>query len=244
VGADGAGEALRRSLARAGVGVEGLEVCDAAATGRAQVVVAADGENMIVVEPGANRLARFALRAPGRAVYLAQLEVPASAAAAMFRSAARGSVRILNAAPAAPEGRALLPLIDILVVNRRELAAYAGPGLEPASAARSLIERDDQIVVVTEGAQGALAVGPKRTIRVPGRTARAIDTTGAGDCFVGAFAAVLAEGLGLERALALANLAASLSVEVEGADAAPTRAAVEALERLAPGGGSPAPAKA
>jgi ribokinase len=236
VGADGPGEALRRSLAEAGVGVEGLEIRDDAATGRAEVVVAADGENMIVVDPGANRLARFAPQAEGAAVYLAQLEVPAPAAAAMFRSAAPGSVRILNAAPAAPEGRALLPLLDILVVNRRELAAYAGAGLEPAGAARSLIRRDDQIVVVTLGAEGALAVGPTRTIRVPGRTARVVDTTGAGDCFVGVFAAALAEGLGLERALGLANLAASLSVEVEGADAAPARAAVEARERLAPAG--------
>jgi ribokinase len=222
VGADEAGAALRAGLVGEGIEVKGLAAHPGVATGRAHVFVGQDGENMIVVDAGANRLARFeAASASEPCVYLTQMETPVEVAAHMFAGAAPGSVCIFNAAPALPEGRVLLPLADIVVVNRRELAAYAGEGGDAAQAARRLLTRGGQTIVVTLGAAGALAVAAGIHVEVAGRPTRAVDTTGAGDCFVGVLAAALASEVSLEAALDLANAAASLSVETLGADSAP-----------------------
>ena len=163
VGADEAGAVLRAGLAREGIEVGGLATHAGAATGRAHVFVGSDGENMIVVDAGANRLARFEAASTGEpCVYLTQMETPVEAAAHMFAAAAPGSVTIFNAAPALAEGRALLAAADILVVNRRELAAYAGEAGDVVQAARSLLTREGQTIVVTLGASGALAIAGRR----------------------------------------------------------------------------------
>jgi ribokinase len=209
-------------------------------TGQAFIWVSRAGENSIVVAGGAN----LAL-APGDVdtsalaearVLLAQLETPVEAIEALFASpAAAGRLKLLNAAPAAPEGRRLFALTDILIVNETELATYAGlPTVDASldavkSAARGLISREDQVVVVTLGPAGAVAVDGAGHEVVVGRPAAVVDTTGAGDCFCGVLAARLAEGEPLPAALRWANVAASLSTERPGATPSmPSRAEIEA----------------
>ena len=235
VGDDEAGRWLTGELVAAGVEVSGLVRLDAP-TGGAQIVVGDGGENLIVVTPGANALLLpVHLQPPaGPGVRLAQLEVPVEAIEAFFRQPGP-AIRILNAAPAEPEGRRLLPLTDILIVNESELAAYAGLVADPdtpetaAEAARTLLSRPGQTVLVTLGKAGAIAVTDTETLAVAGRPARAVDTTGAGDCFCGALAAALDEGQPMRQALRFANLAASLSVEKPGAAASmPSRAEIDA----------------
>jgi ribokinase len=114
-------------------------------------------------------------------------------------------------------------LTDIIVVNETELARYARVATAPertddiAALARGLLCRPAQRVVVTLGAAGAMAVAADTVIQMPGRTAKVVDTTGAGDCFCGVLAASLSEGADLGQAMAQANAAAALSTEVHGA---------------------------
>ena len=204
-------------------------------TGQAYIFVSAAGENMIVVVGGANQRVGpadvDALDVAARCVFLAQLETTVEAIEALFTSAAAGNgMRILNAAPALAEGAKLFPLADILVVNETELARYAGAG-DVGLAARRLISRVGQTVIVTLGAEGAMAVDAASVPTAAGRPARVVDTTtGAGDCFCGVLAACLSEGAAMADALALANAAASISTERAGAAVAATlRAEVEAL---------------
>ena len=238
VGRDEAGEALLAAMQAAGVATDHVAQLGGHATGQACVWVSQAGENSIVVCGGAN-LALGATAASGATlegcrVLLAQLETPVAAIEALFQSpAAAAATKILNAAPALAEGRRLFPMADILVVNETELASYAGTpapaeDLEAvAAAARRLIARDRQTVVVTLGKAGAAAVDAAGWRRALGRPAAAIDTTGAGDCFCGVLAARLDDGLDLPAALAWANAAASLSTEKPGA--APSMPSLEEI---------------
>jgi ribokinase len=226
VGEDAAGDFL---LAAAGVDVSGVARRAGAPTGQAAIFVSPSGENMIVVAGGANAtLTRLDLAGEATApakVWLAQLETPVDAVEAFFEAArGPGALTILNAAPAIPEGRRLFEAADILIVNETELAAYAGPGASEdgvAKAARTLISRAGQSVIVTLGAKGAMAVDRDGVFRVEGRAARVVDATGAGDAFCGVLAASLSEGTPLKDALHLANIAGALSTERAGASVSP-----------------------
>ena len=236
VGQDEAGTVMLASLRGAGVATDQVVVLPDHPTGQAFIWVSAAGENSIVVAGGANALLTAQHAAsPGRhAVILGQLETPVATLQAAFEHA-DSAIRILNAAPALDEGRSLLPLTDILIVNETELARYAELATVPeavddvAAAARRLITRDGQTVIVTLGKAGALAVGSDSLHRVEGRPARVVDTTGAGDCFCGVLAAKLSEGADLPTAMLWANTAAGLSTEKPGAaPSMPTRAQIEA----------------
>ncbi len=222
VGRDDAAEFLIGKLDGAGVATNAI-ARDASPTGRGMINVSDAGENMIVVVGGAN-LAVTAEQVgavdltPFR-VFIAQLETPFAGIEAFFGSAAaRAGTRILNAAPAMLEASPLFALADIVVVNETELARYSGfesGGVDRA--ARRLISRPDQHIVVTLGAAGARVVGVDTDLVVPGRFAAVVDTTGAGDCFCGVMAAALSEGASLEAAVAVANTAAGVSTEHAGA---------------------------
>ncbi len=244
VGRDEAGALMLAAMREAGVITDHVAQLAEHPTGQAFIWVSAAGENSIVVAGGANAaLQPDAVRAAavtGCAVFLAQLETPVAAIEALFAgAAAQGATRILNAAPAVEDGRRLFALTDILIVNETELARYAGTGAVPeqlddiGSAARGLISRAGQTVIVTLGKAGAVAVETDRLTVVEGRPAAVVDTTGAGDCFCGVLAARLAQGEPLEAAMAWANMAAALSTERLGAAASmPTRLAIEAALRL------------
>jgi ribokinase len=242
VGRDEAGEVMLAAMQDAGVDTRRVVELADQPTGQAFIWVSDAGENSIVVAGGANAALTSghvaASMTGAQGVFLAQLETPVDAIEALFAGEARKGVRILNAAPAIEAGRRLLPLTDILVVNETELARYAGLEIIPetpddiAAAALALTTRPDQTVIVTLGGAGAMAIGAEHRLVVEGRPARVVDTTGAGDCFCGVLAARLAQGDGLQAAMAWANVAASLSTERPGATPSmPTWKEIEAAGR-------------
>lgn len=214
---------------------DGVDVADvavtAAPTGIAMIAVDRAAENMIVVASGANRLARA--DAVGRRMgegdtLVLQFEVPRGTVLEAARAAsARGARVVLNAAPAAPVDEDLARLVDVLVVNEHEAAEIArGSGLpeDPAAFARAFAKRSGGAAVVTLGAAGALAADGDRAYHVAAPKVRVVDTTAAGDAFVGALAAALDRGAALGAALAEAVAAGSLAVEVLGAQPSLPRA--------------------
>ena len=240
-GDDEPGNRMRAFLQESEVDTALIKVRPDHPTGQAFINVAQSGENSIVIVTGANGELRPADIAAqplsGCKIFLAQLESPVETVRAFFHQALmQRGLALLNAAPAEKAGATLFPLVDVLIVNEAELATYAGlsqPRKEAdmvAVAARQLICRDGQAIVVTLGAAGVVLVTGERVHSVPSRPADVVDTTGAGDCFCGVFAAGLASGLALDEALKLAVTAASLSVERPGAATSlPTRTEVEAI---------------
>jgi ribokinase len=217
VGDDDAGRLLLGALVDAGVDASGVLVAEEAPSGIALITVDDEGENAIVVSPGANsrvsvsdvEAAADVLQAAS--VVLLQLEIPFEA---VERAAglASGTV-ILNPAPAAELPRSLLAEMDVLVPNRSELERLSGE-TDPATAARSL---HPARVIATLGSQGALVVSEDGVEAIEGHEVKAVDTTAAGDCFCGALAAGLDRGLDLTAAARRANAAAALSTTHAGA---------------------------
>lgn len=229
VGDDEAGRDLLGWLDGNGVDTGAVAVVGAP-TGRAHVMVDPTGENAIVVAAGANDhvssgIVHRLLR-PGD-VLVCQLEIPPAAVVEALSAARRaGAVAVLNAAPEHRCPPEALAAADVLVVNGTE-AVGLGAGPTPDEA-RRLLTRPDGVVIVTLGGAGAVVVTGEDAVTVPGRTVPVVDTTGAGDCFVGYLAAGLAEGDLAPDAAARANVAASLAVGVAGAGPSmPLRDAVE-----------------
>lgn len=205
--------------------VEGIDISalgrSATATGMAVIALHPDGDNSIFVLPGAN--AHLALDEAGRrliatsTVLVAQLEVPVSAVDDALHVARAAGVRtILNAAPAVPLDDSLLESVDVLVVNEHEAALLGGYD-DPIRAAAAL-GRTVGLTVVTLGAEGAAVVGRDGGVeRHPGLRANAVDTTGAGDTFVGVLAAALAAGESTRVAVHRGVAAGALAVERIGA---------------------------
>jgi ribokinase len=240
VGEDEAGVQLIDFLVQAGVDVGGVLRFRDHSTGRARISVSPSGENQIVVTSGANGAIRsqdISSRLPqGAKVALAQFETPLAAIEAFFTADAMGYARkILNAAPAVVGGDALFPLADMIIFNQSELATYLQLDCEPQSLgallpARRFLTRPTQAAVVTLGALGAAAIWADRTLLVEGFAVEPLDTTGAGDCLCGVLAGAIANGLGSERALTLANAAAALCTLTAGAaQAIPSWDQVEAF---------------
>ncbi len=230
VGDDADGQWLTEVASGEGIDVSAVGTDRERATGTALIVVAADGANTVTVDPGANAAL---VVGPGLAVargdvVVAQLEVPVVAVRAGFEIArAVGATSIINPSPLG-EGRALVPEADVVVVNQAEAAALADATREAHDATDALsqarsIAGPDQTVVVTLGAGGVVAVTPDGEVTIPGIVVRAVDTTGAGDCFLGVLASGLAEGRGLEPSLRRANRAAAIAVTRVGTVAAMPR---------------------
>jgi ribokinase len=240
MGRDKAGEDLRPFLSGEGVDTEWVASRDGQATGRAFICVEGSGENTIVVDGGANLALRSEHLPPAAcmadAVRLAQLETPVETIVAFFQGGSGKGLRLLNAAPARLDARALFDLVDIVILNETELQTFAALKATPESqsqsvaAARSLLGRSGQSVVVTLGAAGCLIVTHDDAQAIPGREVPVVDATGAGDCFCGVLAARLAEGAALVEAATMANAAAALAVGKAGAAvSAPTRAELDAF---------------
>ncbi|MEP7209055.1 MAG: ribokinase [Casimicrobiaceae bacterium] len=223
-----------------GIATGHVEVAAGEATGVAQILVYADGDNSIAVYAGANAWlaerhahgARAAL--VGCRVAIASCEVPIAATLAAFRIAREaGAVTVLNPAPAQALPDTLLEVVDVLTPNESELPVVAGlpPGTPVDVAAEALLARGVHAVLVTLGAAGcALHRRGAAVHRLPGRYMPVVDTVGAGDTFNGALAAALARGNPLPEALRWANAAAALSVTGPGAiGAMPSLQAVAAL---------------
>ncbi|TCU78773.1 ribokinase [Bradyrhizobium sp. R2.2-H] len=241
LGKDSFGAELKAFLGDQGIDLGYLVETAEAHTGTA-IITVAEADNTIVVVPGANGLVgpedvEVVPLLKGD-VAVSQFEIPLPAIAAFFRRArAAGATTLLNPAPAQKIPSELLSLVDILVLNETELGFLAGVELSESDAAAHIIDvarelqaRENQSICVTLGRRGVLALAGREEIAVAGRAVKAVDTTGAGDCFVGALAAQLAEGASLRIALAFANDAASISVQRMGAGPSmPTAADVAAV---------------
>ena len=227
VGADSFACIALDLLRRDGVDTRLVEVVEQP-TGCAAIMVSSEGENMIAVAPGANASARSD-QVPddllcARTTLVTQMEVPPSETALLIRrTRAHGGRSLLNLAPALPVDLTLLEEIDLVVANEGEVAAT---GFDP----RQLAQRLRQGLVVTRGAAGALAIlRDGIRIEVPALAIEPVDTTGAGDTFVGVLAAALDLGSTLETALRRASAAAGLTCLAHGAQTAmPNGAAIAA----------------
>ncbi|RKN40139.1 ribokinase [Streptomyces hoynatensis] len=234
VGEDEFGPRLRAALAGSGVDTAGLRTVPGP-SGTAHIVVDDEGGNAIVVVPGANGTVTGL--APGdeeriaaAGALLLQLELPMAGVVAGARAArSRGVPTVLTPAPARELPGELLSHVDLLVPNEHEAAALTGHR-DARPAAEALLERVPE-VVITLGEAGCLyAARGARPLTVPARRVRAVDTTAAGDTFVGALAVARGEGRAMPEALAWAAAAAALSVQRPGASSSmPRREEIDAV---------------
>jgi ribokinase len=242
VGQDVFGGELRAFLAKQGVGVTRVTEIKETPTGTA-IITVSDAHNTIVVVAGANGLVDpsdiEAVNVEPGDILVSQFEIPIETIKALFSRGRRiGARTILNPAPVVMFERGLLDLVDILVLNETELGALTGADVgdddEPSTLiklARSLRRTERQVICVTLGQRGVVTLADSDVIQIAGHAVVAIDTTGAGDCFVGAMAARLAAGASIQDALKYANRAASICVQRQGAGPSmPTRA--EVIEHL------------
>ncbi|MEE9299145.1 MAG: ribokinase [Acidimicrobiia bacterium] len=238
VGEDDVGRRLLASLAAEGVDVEGVAVDGAARSGVAVITVDEHGENMIVVDPGANgtfgpsAFSTVSDTVASADVVLLQLEIPIATVAAAA-AAARGVV-ILNPAPAAELSPQLLEQVDILVPNATELGHLTG-GVVPASAeeAAVLARRlaGPEAIVVTLGGEGAVLVTGEAEVHVPAPDIDPVDPTAAGDAFCGGLADATVRGEALDDAVLWAVHCGAAAATRWGAQASlPTRDDVMRLE--------------
>ena len=245
VGKDGFGEDLTQNLREKGVDATWVEVVSEAPTGSAFVTVTPDGENAIIVSPGANR--RFGSKEVEAAaqdlrqarVLVAQLEVSIEAVETAARIRADDGGRfLLNLAPPREVSDKLLSLPNPLVVNEHEARFLLGEGSQNLEeAAEKLLELGPPSAVVTLGAEGAILAAEGPAQHFPAPEVEAVDTTGAGDAFVGALAAKLAEDAPLEEAVHYAVLAGSVAVTREGAQGSlPTPEEVKKFSDAGPSG--------
>ncbi len=199
VGNDHQGTELVALLAGENIGVSHIRQTDSH-TGVAIVEVTPDAENSIIVAPGAGGQMEeieadiLAAGSVDAAVIVSQLEVPIAAVAAAISAAGPQTLVLLNAAPAVTAPPGLLGKVDILVVNEIEAATLLGePGLaDPLAMAQQLCEAGPKVAVVTLGPGGAAAAVAGQAWIQGAPKVEAVDTTGAGDMFVGALAAFLA----------------------------------------------------
>ena len=240
VGADAGGEDLREGRVAEGIDAEGVGTATGEGTGVAAILVDDAAQNCIAVVPGANAQVTPADAEALRpvleqaALLLLQLEVPmASVLRAAEVARASGCAVLLNPAPAQALPAALWPLVDILVLNETEARMLSGLASvdvgNAAEAAALLARRGPREVIVTLGADGVVWHSPLGMQRFAARKVKAVDTTAAGDTFIGALAALRVEGLPMEESLAHAIRAAAICVTRPGAQASmPTRAEVAA----------------
>ena len=231
LGSDDLSQVPRAFLAGEGLDLSGLVTVDGP-TGTALILVDAGGENVIVIIPGANatvdsqRVA--AIELGPRDVLLLQNEIPEPAnLAAARRARQRGARTVLNLAPYRDTAPDLLGLADVLVLNETEYAALTG--VSTATTGVTLNRPGTGDVVVTVGAAGVRARVNGSPLALPAHEVPVLDTTGAGDCFCGAFGAALAAGHATDAALRFATAAAAVAVQRHGAaPAMPSRAEIAA----------------
>lgn len=228
LGDDIFGRDTLQNFERVGVDISHVHITDQAFSGVAPIAVDADGNNSIIIVTGANDLlteeeieaARPAIAAA--AIVVCQLEIPLPITLAALRIAREeGVTAIFNPAPARPGlPDELYRLSDIFCPNETETELLTGMPVstlaEAEAAARTLLARGAGAVVLTLGERGALLVNEEGAIHVPTNKVTALDTTGAGDAFVGSLAYFLALGKPMTDAITRANRIAAVSVQGAG----------------------------
>lgn len=214
LGNDHAGETLLAAFKNDNVDISAVRVVSAP-TGRALIGVSDDGENSIIVIPGANHaitiddLEMNAEIIASAKVLLCQLEVPLEVVQRAFELAGENSLRILNPAPAQSLSKDLLQLVDVITPNEHEMMLLGGP--------QGLLKHGVKTIIVTQGARGALMIAKNGETQIPPFKVDPIDSTGAGDAFCGMLAARLAIGEPIQNALKAAVVSGALATLIEGA---------------------------
>lgn len=226
IGDDEFGRIILNSLKNSSVDLTGVSISKDHSTGCAAIAVNAQGENMITVASGANLYAQEkeipdSLLSTGTTLLL-QMETPAQENWSLIRRAKKlGAKVILNLAPAYPLPPDILQNLDILVMNQIEansLGLDLGFGtLSPLVVARRIAANFGITCIVTLGEKGAIACSPEGTWEVKAMEITAIDTTAAGDAFVGVLAASIEHGMDLPAALRRASVASGLTCLQKGA---------------------------
>jgi ribokinase len=234
LGEDDFGERFLKSLAIAGIGSEFVSTTNQAMTGVGSPVIDAQGDNSIIVVPGANMLllpsdiekARNLIEKSD--MVLMQLENPVETvlcAAGIAHSA--GVPILLNPAPARQLPDELLALVTILTPNEIEAEMLTGCNVADTTSALQaaiiLLQKKIQSVVLTLGERGAMLAEKDRFVQIPGFQVKVIDTTAAGDAFCAALAVQFASGYSMEESIAFANSAGALATTILGAEPAMPR---------------------
>jgi ribokinase len=241
VGPDALGEALLTSLHKDGVDISQIGRFADISTGMATITVDSAGHNCIVVTPGANyrflpaQLQNRKAALGDSSIIVTQLEIPLETVKYALQAAQEvGKTTILNPAPAVELDDAILASVDILIPNETELELLSGASLHTETdiiaASRRLIDRGVQEVIVTLGEKGCMYVNSERSRSFQAYQVNAVDTTAAGDSFIGGLAVALSEGKTIEEAISFAMAVAALTVTKKGAQSSlPYRREVEGL---------------
>lgn len=227
VGRDDFGEGLLTSLSKSKVDTSYITVTEKS-TGTALITVDQSGANSIVVIPGANYdcfpkdidRALETIKIPG--ILLVQHEIPEETVEYAIKVAKQqGWMTILNPAPARSVKSEILAMLDIIIPNETEAAVLTDSmaGGEKR-AAKELLDRGATAVIITLGSKGALYCTAEETSQIPAYKVKALDTTAAGDAYVGALATGLSEGRTVLESAKFAAAAAALSVTRPGAQPA------------------------
>ena len=228
LGRDVFGENTLKNFKSWGVNTQHIHFTDQAFSGVAPIAVDPEGHNSIIIVTGANDLltgaeveaARSAIASSS--ILVCQLEIPLDISLAALRIAREEGVKtIFNPAPALSEIPAeIYHLSDIFCPNETETELLTGMSVDSVEeaeiAAKVLIDRGAAAVILTLGKRGSLLVTGTTIEHVPVEPVKALDTTGAGDAFVGSLAFFLAAGKSLSDAIARANRIAAISVQSSG----------------------------
>ncbi|MDF2613340.1 MAG: rbsK [Clostridia bacterium] len=239
VGNDQFGHTLMKSLECDGVEVSCIQITEGTSTGIATIIVNGDGDNSIIVVPGANfKLtpedvddAEVVIK--NSDIMIAQLEVPIDTIKYAFKKAKEyGKYTILNPAPARELDEDLLKMTDLLVPNETELEILTGRTLvtkeDMLAASKELMQKGVKEMMVTLGSNGCLHIDKTSSTHYPAHLVEAVDTTAAGDSFIGAIATAFSEGKSIEEAINFASKVSALTVTRAGAqDSLPTKKEVE-----------------
>ncbi|HYM24203.1 MAG TPA: ribokinase, partial [Vicinamibacterales bacterium] len=227
VGSDLFGEATVRNFERLGIDASHVRIVEGQSSGVAPIFVEPGGQNRIIVVKGANDALRPAdvdAAAPlleQAACIVLQFEIPLETVAHTVAFArARGIRTIVNPAPALPVDLESLRGADYIIPNETEAQMLTGLPVATAQqiavCAQTFVDRGARAAVITLGERGVWMTSGSRSERIPGVALKTVDTTGAGDAFIGSFAAFLAEGIDEREALARANHYAALSTTTVG----------------------------
>ena len=220
---------MLRALRESGISTGEVELMGGISTGLATVMVSDDGNNSIVVVPGANsRLSPLRARTvlnrscDERSVVVLQAEIPYETVQTVISAGReRDSTVVFNIAPYAGFPIEIIRQVDFLILNEVEASQFLKDlGIErtsPKETASEVAKHARKGAVVTFGSQGAYWATKTESGHVPAEKVRVVDTTGAGDSFVGAFSAAIAEGKGVEESVRIGTRLAGRTVQYEGA---------------------------
>jgi len=222
VGNDLFGEATVKNFASLGIDTAHVRIVDGASSGVAPIFVESNGQNRIIVVKGANDLLKPADVDAAADVLkkvqtiVLQFEIPMETIAYTVQFARKNGIRcIVNPAPAQPIDAKQLNAADYLIPNETEAEVITGLPVhsidEAKKCAAALLQQGFRKIILTLGSRGALLASPEGSDLIPPFTVTPVDTTGAGDAFIGSFAVFLAAGLPEKEAVTRANLYAALS---------------------------------